>query len=46
LTNVGIVGWASTGIFNMNSTLVVDLFPGKSASATAVVSVIPSFLPQ
>ncbi|KAF8534895.1 major facilitator superfamily domain-containing protein [Trichophaea hybrida] len=35
-----LVGWSSTGIFNMNSTLVVDLFPGKSASATAVNNLI------
>ncbi|KAA8913035.1 major facilitator superfamily domain-containing protein [Sphaerosporella brunnea] len=38
------VGWASTAIFNMNSTLIVDLFPGKSASATAVNNLIRCIL--
>lgn len=32
------IGYSNTAILNSNSALVVDLFPGKSASASAVVN--------
>ena len=31
-----VVGYSSTAVLNLNSTLTVDLYPGKGASATAV----------
>lgn len=31
-----IIGYSSTAILNLNNTLTVDLYPGKSAAATAV----------
>ncbi|OCL08714.1 florfenicol exporter [Glonium stellatum] len=31
-----IIAYTATAVFNMNSALIIDLFPGKSASATAV----------
>lgn len=33
-----IIGYSNTAILNSNSALVIDLFPGKSASASAVVN--------
>lgn len=30
------IGYASTAVLNLNNTLTVDLYPGKSAAATAV----------
>jgi MFS family permease len=32
------VAFAATNIFTMNSTLLIDLYPGKPATATAMVS--------
>lgn len=31
-----VIGYASTAVLNLNNTLTVDLYPGKSAAATAV----------
>lgn len=31
-----VIGYSSTAILNLNNTLTVDLYPGKSAAATAV----------
>lgn len=31
-----IIGYSSTAVLNLNNTLTVDLYPGKSAAATAV----------
>lgn len=31
-----VVGYSSTAVLNLNNTLTIDLYPGKSASATAV----------
>lgn len=35
-----IVAFAATAVFSANSALVIDLYPGKSASATAVNNLI------
>lgn len=32
------VGYANTAVLNSNNTLVIDLYPGKSASASAVIN--------
>ncbi|KAF1991953.1 MFS general substrate transporter [Aulographum hederae CBS 113979] len=32
------ISFSSTAVFNQNSTLMVDLFPGQSASATAIIN--------
>ncbi|WEW55285.1 hypothetical protein PRK78_000714 [Emydomyces testavorans] len=34
------IAYAATAVFNINSALVIDLFPGKSASATAVNNLV------
>ncbi|CAN8100270.1 unnamed protein product [Discula destructiva] len=31
-----VIGYSSTAVLNLNNTLTVDLYPGKSAAATAV----------
>lgn len=31
-----LIGYSSTAVLNLNNTLTVDLYPGKSAAATAV----------
>lgn len=36
------VSFSATAVFNINSTMIVDLYPSKSASATAIVSPLSS----
>jgi hypothetical protein len=35
---ISAVAFTATAIFNINSTLMIDLYPSKPASATAIVS--------
>lgn len=35
-----LIAYTATAVFSMNSALVIDLFPGRSASATAVNNLV------
>jgi uncharacterized protein involved in exopolysaccharide biosynthesis len=37
------IAFTATAIFNINSTLMIDLYPSKPASATAIVGSNHSF---
>jgi uncharacterized protein involved in exopolysaccharide biosynthesis len=38
ILTISAVAFTATAIFNINSTLMIDLYPSKPASATAIVS--------
>lgn len=44
-SNGNAAAFSATAIFNINSTIMIDLYPSKPASATAIVRHPKSFLP-